>query len=301
MAGIDYQGYAPDMSFHAGGRAGRFLNIMGGVVSLALIGGLGWWSWELLVRDVTGVPVVRALDGPMRVLPEDPGGDRAAHQGLAVNRIAAEGEAAPPPERIVLAPRSADLTPEDLPQAALRLTPGLTAAPPPRSAVEEAVLDATSEVMAASADLEDGVLPEIIPASVPGVSRSLRPPPRPAGLVRPVAAVAAAADVTAPTPAAVVSTAAIVEKDPATIPPDTWLVQFAAPNTAEEARAHWAMLAGRFGSLMAGKALVIEQGASGADTFYRVRAEGFTDLADARRFCAALVAEDADCIPVMMQ
>jgi hypothetical protein len=49
---------------------------------------------------------------------------------------------------------------------------------------------------------------------------------------------------------------------------------------------------------MAGKGRVIEQASIGGSSFYRLRAEGFRDLADARRFCAALVAEDAECIPV---
>jgi hypothetical protein len=33
--------------------------------------------------------------------------------------------------------------------------------------------------------------------------------------------------------------------------------------------------------------------------FYRLRAHGFTDLSDARRFCAAFVAGGVDCIPVV--
>jgi hypothetical protein len=33
--------------------------------------------------------------------------------------------------------------------------------------------------------------------------------------------------------------------------------------------------------------------------FYRLRAHGFADLSDARRFCAAFVAQNVDCIPVL--
>jgi hypothetical protein len=294
MAGIDYQGYAPDLGYSGPGRGTRLFNLIGGVVSLGLIAGLGYWSYELLMRDVTGIPVVQAIDGPMRVLPDDPEGERAAHQGLAVNRIAAEGEAAPPAERIVLAPRSADLADEDLAQAALRLQPEATAAPVPATAVEEAVLEATTGVMETEAGLEDGTL-EIIPASVPGVSRSPRPHPRPFR----AAPVAASSTVSEPAAPATLRASSAPERDPATIPTGTWLVQFDALDTPDDARSHWAALEAKFGALMAGKARVIEEGSSGADTFYRLRAEGFVDLADARRFCAALVAEDADCIPVM--
>ena len=49
---------------------------------------------------------------------------------------------------------------------------------------------------------------------------------------------------------------------------------------------------------MDGKARVIERATSGGRIFYRLRAHGFADLSEARRFCAAFVAENADCIPV---
>lgn len=294
MADLDYNGLGPDMADtwqpQAGGYAGRFLNILGGVLSVGLIVGLGIWSYKLLVRDVNGVPVVRAMEGPMRVAPEDPGGERAAHQGLAVNRIAAVGDAAPPAERIVLAPRSVDLEPEDLAQAHLRLAPTMTSAPRPRaSAIETAELSATTAVMMADMDVTQ--LLDVIPASVPGVARSPRPRPRPLPEGDTNIAVPAASDA--------VPVAAEIEPD--SLMPGTWLVQFSAPNTIEDARSYWAALEGRFGSLMAGKSRVIEKATTGGDTFYRLRAEGFLDLADARRFCAAFVAEDADCIPVVVR
>ena len=69
--------------------------------------------WLFKCRDVTGVPVVRALEGPMRVTPEEPGGDQANYQGLAVNTVAAAGIAAGPADRLVLAPPPLDLSAED--------------------------------------------------------------------------------------------------------------------------------------------------------------------------------------------
>jgi hypothetical protein len=67
------------------------------------------------------------------------------------------------------------------------------------------------------------------------------------------------------------------------------------------AAAQWAVLQGRFGAAMDGKTRVIQAATSGGKTFYRLRAQGFGDLSDARRFCAALVAEGADCIPVVVR
>ena len=64
------------------------------------------------------------------------------------------------------------------------------------------------------------------------------------------------------------------------------------------ARAEWDQLSQRFADYMGGKARVIQEAESGGRTFYRLRAMGFDDINDARRFCSVLVAENADCIPV---
>ena len=55
----------------------------------------------------------------------------------------------------------------------------------------------------------------------------------------------------------------------------------------------------RFGDYMVGKDRVIQEAETGGQPFYRLRAMGFTDLADARRFCAVLVADGTNCIPVV--
>ena len=87
--------------------------------------------------------------------------------------------------------------------------------------------------------------------------------------------------------------------DADTIPLGTRLAQLGAFDSAEVARAEWDRLAGRFGDFLDGKQRVIQRAESGGRTFYRLRAMGFADLGDARRFCSALVAERAECIPVV--
>jgi len=117
----------------------KIVNGLGALVSLALIAGLGVWGYQLMVRDVTGIPVVRALEGPMREAPLDPGGIDADHQGLAVNNIPAVGEAEAPADRLVLAPKPTRLTAQDQTAAAL----GALGKPTPPSGAESAIADAT--------------------------------------------------------------------------------------------------------------------------------------------------------------
>ncbi|MGL4280725.1 MAG: SPOR domain-containing protein, partial [Albidovulum sp.] len=116
----DYGGYdARHSPAPMGGRWQQLVNVAGALTSLALIAGVGVWAYKLAVRDVHGVPVIQALEGPARIAPENPGGELAMHQGMAVNRIAAEGTAAEPADRLTLAPAPAALSDEDAAMGAM--------------------------------------------------------------------------------------------------------------------------------------------------------------------------------------
>ena len=307
----------PANGAHSSGEMGNVLGAManwtGAAISVALVIGAGVWGYQLLQRDVSGVPVVRALEGPMREQPEDPGGSQAAHQGLSVNNVAAEGTAGAPADRLVLAPPPISLDAEDTP-----LQPAVAIAPAPAASQLEATPVANTQpeiqspepiVPGSLFDMADGVsigeeqtppAPEpVSPAPTPvvssapvteGLGRSLRPRLRPAGLRE--AALAAAAP-SADTPAAP------AEVDAASIASGTRLVQLGAFASEEIARAEWGKLQTKFGDYLGDKKRVIQKANSGGRVFYRLRAMGFADLSDARRLCSALKAENADCIPVV--
>ncbi|WP_081535947.1 SPOR domain-containing protein [Rhodovulum sp. P5] len=283
------------------------LNWAGGVASLALVAGLVNWGIQIMVRDVSGVPVVVALEGPMRVAPDNPGGQLAQHQGLAVNRVAAEGEAAPPPDTLRLAPQPVSLADEDLPQAAfprgrgtdLRAVTG--AVPEPDAPLADIALIDISDELPLGADMEQApltgeeVLGEEVLDLPPGALRvSPRPQPRPDTDLAARAAIAAAT-------AALAQPRVSGELPAAEVIAGTALVQLGAFNSTEDARAGWDRLAGRsrFAAFFETKSRVVQQAGSGDQVFYRLRAAGFENLDDARRFCAALTAEGADCIPVV--
>jgi hypothetical protein len=329
MAELPYSGARQSSS--AAYSLGTLTNYAGAVVSLGLMVGIGVWGCKVVSRDVSGVPVVRAASNePMRMAPEKPGGQLAAHQGLSVNEVMAKGGAEKPAERLVLAPKPVDLTEEDQPlvgivaprpvvrseagvsldesdvepltpqMASIRaLAEALADGVAPLAAQETqaetvtpvavvvpaepvtAVIEAVPEVAA----VENNAVAEPVKASL--VSTSLRPKLRPAAFK----AVAPAA-----TEAAVM---AALTNEAGSIPVGTRLVQLGAFDSAEVAGREWERLGTKFGEYMDGKERVIQRAESGGRVFYRLRAMGFADLSDSRRFCAALMAERADCIPVV--
>lgn len=295
MADLDYDHF--DGGYMAAGgqsRFGRIANLGGAVLSIGLIVGGGLWAYKLAIRDVSGIPVIRALGGPLRLSPETPGGQEAMHQGLSVNAIAAAGTALPLPETLTLAPRTTALRDEDV--------AGII----PLDPVETAVVAEAADMIS----LEAAALPEALPETqadavalalaealgqeMPADQTALaaseestipRPKPRPGSVLSDVANIDPAF-------------APSKEIDPADIETGARLVQLGAFDDQDAARAEWVRLVGSFGDLMAGKALVVQPATSGGRTFFRLRAHGFADEDDARRFCTAILVDNPTCIPV---
>ncbi len=306
MGHLGYEQTHQDASQPSGRTLTTLTNFAGGVMSLALIAGVCVWGYKLIVRDVSGIPVVTASEGEMRVKPDNPGGQLALHQGLAVNSIAATGSAEGPADEIVLAPAPTQLTEEDLPQAVLNQVEEAAPVEQPEplevtATLEQGEIDAlvkeltqdapTIEASPIAESETQAVTAEIKPAAFegPGLKVSLRPQLRPSA--KPQAAVIRVA---AAVPAQVTT-----EVDASSLPAGTRLVQLGAYDSTEVAREQWDRLNASFGDYLTGKDRVIQKAKSGGRTFYRLRAMGFADLSDARRFCSALVAEGADCIPVV--
>ncbi|WP_417714260.1 SPOR domain-containing protein [Pseudophaeobacter arcticus] len=331
----DY-GYDDDSSYVTPGMASglaRATGLLGATASLALVIGLGVWGYQLVMRDVSGVPVVRAVEGPMRAQPENPGGSQADHQGLAVNSVAANGTAEAPAERLTLAPQPIELSQDDQPMS--RLTTPEADVPPqvinqgsqtavPQISEASVTAYQNGDIDALVAELTDGVArledtednsqeqPSVAPVIVQ--PEPLQPVEIAAigAAVRPSSALLNAPGVKislrptlrparfSPAVAQVSPGAgrATLEVDPNSLPAGTRLAQLGAYESAEVARAEWDRIYHRFEDYLEGKTRVIQRAESGGRTFYRLRAMGFDGLSDARRFCSTLVAGKADCIPV---
>ncbi|MEI6797763.1 MAG: SPOR domain-containing protein [Pseudomonadota bacterium] len=274
-------------------QARRWVSIAGAASSLALVVGLAYWGYALAVRDVTGVPVMRAVAGAMRIAPADPGGEQALNQGLTVNAVVATGTSAKLADTVTLAPVPVDLQPLDVPVA---------------DPSAEARGDALPQDVAILAPQDDAPAPDLAPQAAPvltqdsvdaavaaalsqspadaGISPALRPQPRPADLgtaaLQPIASLAPA----------------IVEKDSSAIPVGTLLAQFDAYPTPDLARAKFAQLQESFGGLMVGKAMVVQPVQINGRAAFRLRVEGLATEAEAQSFCAALQAKGTECVPL---
>ena len=315
-------------------------NWAGALTSLSLTAGMAVWAIDLTMRDVSGVPVIRAMEGPMRVAPKDPGGSVAPFQGLALSDITSGGSAAPAPDQIVLAPPPVSLNAPALAERVAAATPeaaGVEEEADARqanaAAVEVALSEALSDVVetttAEEQDVRIATLSEVtapaetdalpadtaaleepeetaLAASIPGIARSARPRQRPAGLRQvasvPTDAPAQEAGVQVASLDAVAPTASSArEVDPSSVAAGTRVVQLGAFDSEAVARSEWDRLEGRFSDYMAGKSRMIQKATSGGRDFWRLRVVGFDDGSDARRFCAELLAKDAACIPVTVR
>lgn len=296
------------------------VNAAGGLTSIALMIGVAVWTYDLISRDVSGVPVVRALEGPMRIQPEKPGGTPAAHQGLAVNEIAALGSAPAAPDQLMLAPAPVEIVADDVVgvfvpasngagvnasatataetndvTAANGTDVGLTlsnvqkvSAMAPNTAATKAVLD---ELVASIAANTPSLTPIVLAPKVVvvrgGIGTSLRPKAR--EMSSKVIQASASANMTS----------AGVEVDQDSVPVGTPLIQLGAFDSAEIARDEWNRLAKTFDGYLTNKKRMIERAEKNGKTFYRLRALGFDQLADAQRFCSTLEAENARCLSIV--
>lgn len=302
---------------------GTLVNWAGAAVSVGLVAGLCVWGVKLVQRDIAGVPVIKPLAGDPRVLPEDPGGQLASNQGLAVNQLQASGVAAPAADRLVLAPSLIDVIDADAPVIAEGSAVSVSApaiadipeiqanAATPRIAAgtlapATTAPATTADILALADSLTQDVAPVLtttartdrIATSIPGVTRSALPTARPNTLsskstqIR-TASLAVASDASVATPAAAAELTSV--------PVGTHLVQLGAYDSAETARSEWTRIAGQFDEYFDGKSRLIQEATSGGRQFFRLRATGFDDINDSRRFCATLQSEDAACIPVVFQ
>ena len=302
--GYGTQNLSLENDFSNGSSLVLMARLCGAAVSLALVMGIGVWAYKLIIRDVSGIPVIVASKQPMRITPEEPGGTSAQNQGLSVNAVAEEGSV-PVPQKVTLAPRPVVLVTDDLASKELKekATAALRVANVDTTKLDintlaDSIANNDSEAVDGTLTIDGNQVEDALRQALSGdlgqtqlednaqIKSSLRPRARPTNL--------------SPIPKNV-KTSDISEIAPENIPAGTALVQLGAFDSETIARSEWLRLNKKFPSFMAERARVIQRADRGGRVFYRLRANGFADLNDARRFCALLVANKADCIPVTVR
>ena len=323
------------------GRVARLTHYLGALVSVVLMFALAVWGYQLVVRDVSGVPVIRAVEGEARIAPQEPGGMLSDREGLAVNDVAAGTESAPV-ERVAIAPAPTALDGQDVAMGEL----GATAREPatidevvePAGAPAIAMTDAeTARQAVLEAEAEAAAMATGVPAVAPGEADSVsiaeavtdtngqpamdtaitaalaeagaapavadasRPLPRPRRIAAVAPTVAEPAAAETVVTDAAPAAEAPVETPAVKVASGAPLVQIGAFDSGAIAESEWSRISGRYGDLFAGKAPVVQPHKAGGRTFYRLRIAGFESRDEARKFCAALIAAGNDCIPAAAQ
>lgn len=291
MQDVYYDEY-PEEGAPKGLRKALFLYIKwgGALLSLMVLGLMVLWAYRLGVRDAQDIPVIQAMEIPARVLPDDPGGEEIAHQGLEVNEILA-GSEAQRPGGASLAPSAMALDSGDDP---------VLDEPETLSVAEEDDTDPLAETILSLITAENS---EPAPGreEILGESDPTGNLPRPRVRPETLGLDAAGARITQPPQESLSAALASTPVDPDELAAGTRLVQLGAFDTTEIAEAHWARLLGTHSDLLGSKKHYVQRSENNGRVYYRLRAVGFDSVTSQRALCEALVARNVDCIPVTVR
>lgn len=268
---------------------------VGGIVSLVLVFGVIYWVFELGRRDANEVPVIQAMAGQARDVPQNAGGPQVSDQGLQVNEVLGSDDTAPVEPETRLAP-----PPQRVVAADVASTPVTPVSPPvqtpPESPAETPVAPPTETAF---------TLPPSLPGADPDMTRAARRVQ--AASLSPNAdllssAIASAISTVAAEEAGVAVPSAAVDPvlTPAAGSPfaGETMIQLGAYDDEESANRDYDALLIDNQDLMGGLTRFVERREAGGRVFYRLRARGFADIETATDMCTALLARNIQCIAV---
>lgn len=272
----------------AGGMA-MAMRWIGAIASVCLVLGIVYWGFLLGQRDASEVPVIRAMEGNARIVPNDPEGTQADNQGLSVNEVLAETTPSAVNTQTALAPAPQTVTAEDETMSALQEV----------LAAEPMVLDASTFMV----EIDPAISPSV---ALDGMTIPLRRPENfmqkdpisdaIEGLLQEL--IPEEGDTSFETPD-------LPRPEPkfgnSLLDPGAALIQLGAYTSLEDASEVWEDYQAAHGDLLSGTQRYIEPIESGGRLLYRLRASGFADLDQTRAMCAALDARGIDCISVTVQ
>lgn len=270
------------------------LRWIGAVVSVSLVIGIIYWGFILGQRDATEVPVIRAMEGNARIVPDDPQGTQADNQGLAVNEVLAETTPSAVNTSTTLAPSAQTVTAEDESLSALEAVPNQSTSSGGPIVVDAATLLVEINPAAVAPTAPDGMTMPIrrpdnflqkdpISDAIEGLLQELVPEEGDTSFETP--------DLPRPVP----------KYGNPLLDLGAALIQLGAYNSLEDAGDVWTDYQNEHGDLLSNTQRYIEPIETGGRLLYRLRAAGFDDLDQTRAMCAALDARGVDCISVTVQ
>lgn len=254
-------------------------------ISFGVCGVIIYWGILASSLDPQKVPVIRKTEGPARIAPEEPGGEQASHQGLAVNEVQSNGSASDTAERVVLAPQNAVLTEEDL-----SVTQMLQV-----KLEEEATRRAAKLAEQQVQEPETPNIPLLIGETAPSFEATEQ------AVVEAEPEVGPAVLIPKKRPRTYTPKKKVVVELPKpleTVAAGTKLIQLGAFDSPSIADQQWRKMLGRHGDLLGGKRELIQKAQRGGRTFYRLRAVGFDSSNEAKSLCSALTARGTACLAV---
>ena len=284
-------------------------SIFGAVISLNLILWAGYWTYNIISRDINGIPIVAAQPGPLRVAPDTPGGIEAENIELAVTKIASQ-ELPPNPKAVELAPSTEKLTPDDLTifqairqkkiidrQAALNnqihlgvIEPNLSkeiSLEPVNTVTNTAnysITENQSELVAAALALALKPSADNLIGSAVAQNKfkQIKPRLRPGSLLE----------------VRVSTTETVMRPALASVETGLAVVQFGTFATETVAFEEWDRLSKNLSVILDGRPKYVERIKRNGNEIYRLRLGGFVNIDDASRFCSAVISQE-NCVPVI--
>ena len=284
-------------------------SIFGAVISLNLILWACYWTYNIISRDINGIPIVAAQPGPLRVAPDTPGGIEAENIELAVTKIASQ-ELPPNPKAVELAPSTEKLTPDDLTifqaikqkkiidrQAALNnqihlgvIEPNISkeiSLEPVNTVTNTAnysITENQSELVAAALALAlkpsaDNLIGNAVAQNK---FKQIKPRPRPNSLLE----------------VSVSTTETVIRPALASVERGLAVVQFGTFATETVAFEEWDRLSKNLSVILDGRPKYVERIKRNGNEIYRLRLGGFVNIDDASRFCSAVISQE-NCVPVI--
>ena len=284
-------------------------SIFGAVISLNLILWAGYWTYNIISRDINGIPIVAAQPGPLRVAPDTPGGIEAENIELAVTKIASQ-ELPPNPKAVELAPSTEKLTPDDLTifqairqkkiidrQAALNnqihlgvIEPNLSkeiSFEPVNTVTNTAnysITENQSELVAAALALALKPSADNLIANAVAQNKftQIKPRLRPGSLLE----------------VSTSTTETVIRPALASVETGLAVVQFGTFATETVAFEEWDRLSKNLSVILDDRPKYVERIKRNGNEIYRLRLGGFVNIDDASRFCSAVISQE-NCVPVI--